>query len=141
MAEAVFIEALRRFSDELPDRRGGWLAAARDPVVGAALAQLHGDPARAWTVGDLAGEVGASRSVLVERFARFLGERPVAYLTRWRLQLAARRLETTKDTVVAIAMDVGYRSEASFNRAFKRQFGVPPGRYRNRASRADPRST
>jgi AraC-like DNA-binding protein len=135
MAEAMFVETLRRYVAAIPEEQAGWLAGARDPVVGGALALLHREPQRAWTISELAADVGASRSVLGERFARFLGESPLAYLARWRLQLAARRLETTEKGVLEIAMEVGYQSEPAFNRAFKRQFGAPPARYR-KASRA-----
>jgi AraC-like DNA-binding protein len=130
MAEAIFIETLRRYVEEMPPEETGWLAGARDPVVGAALALLHRKPCHAWTVAVLASEAGTSRSVLLERFDRFLGEPPLTYLARWRLQLAARKLQTTQDTVLNVAADVGYESEAAFNRAFKREFGVPPARYR-----------
>jgi AraC-like DNA-binding protein len=81
-------------------------------------------------LNELAGEVGTSRSILAERFLCLLGEPPLRYLARWRLQLAARLLEGSRKTVMQIASDVGYESEASFNRAFKREFGLPPGRYR-----------
>ncbi|HLQ77378.1 MAG TPA: helix-turn-helix transcriptional regulator, partial [Terriglobia bacterium] len=84
-----------------------------------------------WTIADLADEVGISRSALVERFTRYLSEPPMTYLTRWRLQLAARSLGSTSRGVAEIAADVGYESEAAFNRAFKREFGQPPGRYRS----------
>jgi hypothetical protein len=92
MAEALFIESLRRHMEQLPPEQTGWLAGARDSVVGAALAVMHRRPSHPWTLADLAAEVGASRSVFVERFQRFLGESPLAYLTRWRMQLAARKL-------------------------------------------------
>jgi AraC-like DNA-binding protein len=130
MAEALFIETLRRYMEQLPAGQGGWLAAARDPVVGTVLALLHRRPCHRWTTAELAQQAGASRSVLNERFTRFLGEPPQAYLSRWRLQLAARLLETTPQTIVRIAGDVGYESEAAFNRAFKREFGLPPAQYR-----------
>jgi AraC-like DNA-binding protein len=130
MAEVLFLETLRRYLEELPDTAVGWLAGARDPVVGAALSLLHGDPACAWTLQDLAAKVGASRSVLGQRFVEFLGEPPLAYLARWRLQLALRLLETTTKTALQIAIDVGYGSESTFNRAFKRQFAIPPATYR-----------
>lgn len=130
LAEALFVETLCRYMDELPPGRTGWLAGARDARVGRALALLHRDPARAWTLPDLAGECGASRTVLAERFAELMGESPLAYLARWRLQLGARRLLTTNGKVLQIAGEVGYESEAAFSRAFKREFGVPPGRYR-----------
>ena len=130
MAEAIFIETLRRYMAELPGEQMGWLAGARDPVVGGALSLMHRQPCRAWTLAELATEVGASRTVLTQRFERFLGEPPLTYLARWRLQLAARKLETTQATVLKVAADVGYESEAAFNRAFKRQFGIPPAQYR-----------
>jgi AraC-like DNA-binding protein len=132
MAEALFIETLRRYMERLPPKQTGWLAGARDPVVGAALALLHRRPGHAWTLAELAREVGAARSVVAERFARLLGEPPMAYLSRWRLQLAARLLQTTQKGVLEVALDAGYESEAAFNRAFKREFGRPPGQYRKK---------
>jgi AraC-like DNA-binding protein len=99
--------------------------------VGKSLGLLHSRVTHPWTIADLASEVGISRSALVERFTRYLSEPPMAYLTRWRLQLAARSLENTSRGVAEIAADVGYESEAAFNRAFKREFGQPPGRYRS----------
>ena len=130
MAEALFVEALRRFLRDMPEEETGWLAAARDPLVGAALAALHRDPQRHWALPELAAEVGASRSVLSERFHHFLGESPIHYLARWRLQLASRLLQADRKSVIEVAMDVGYESEAAFNRAFKREFGLPPAQYR-----------
>ncbi len=99
--------------------------------MGKSLGLLHSRIAHPWTIADLADEVGISRSALVERFTRYLSEPPMTYLTRWRLQLAARSLERTSRGVAEIAADVGYESEAAFNRAFKREFGQPPGRYRS----------
>jgi AraC-like DNA-binding protein len=132
MAEALFIETLRRYMEQLPPEHTGWLAGARDPVVGGALALLHRRPYHSWTAAELAEAVGASRTVVAERFVRFLGEPPLTYLARWRLQLAARLLETSRKTVLQVAMDVGYESEAAFNRAFKREFGLPPAQYRRK---------
>ena len=103
---------------------------ARDPIV-VSLGLLHSRIAHPWTIQDLADQVGISRSALVERFTRYLSEPPMTYLTRWRLQLAARSLERTSRGIAEIAADVGYESEAAFNRAFKREFGRPPGRYRS----------
>jgi len=130
LAEALFVETLCRYMDELPPGRTGWLAGARDAKVGRALALLHRDPAHAWTLPDLARASGTSRTVLADRFAQLMGEPPLAYLARWRLQLGARRLLTTNWKVLRVACDVGYESEAAFSRAFKRAFGVPPARYR-----------
>jgi AraC-like DNA-binding protein len=132
MAEALFIETLRRYMEQLPPEQTGWLAGARDPIVGAALALLHQRPSRPWTLPELAAEAGTSRTVLSERFSHFLDEPPLTYLARWRLQLAARRLQMTHDNIVQIALDVGYESEAAFNRAFKREFGFPPAQYRRK---------
>lgn len=130
MAEALFIETLRRYMEQLPAEQTGWLAAARDEIVGGALALMHGKPFHSWTVAELASEVGTSRSVLAERFARYLGEPPLTYLARWRLQLAARLLQTTRKTMLQVASEVGYDSQAAFNRAFKREFDVAPGQFR-----------
>ena len=132
MAQVLFVETLRRYMGHMPTGAVGWLAGARDPLVGGALSLLHRDPARAWTLARLAREAGASRSVLGERFTALLGESPLAYLARWRLQLGARLLETTAKTALQIAIDVGYGSESTFNRAFKREFGIPPARYRRK---------
>jgi AraC-like DNA-binding protein len=131
LSEALFVDTLRRYVSSLPEQQTGWLAGARDPIVGKSLGLLHSRIAHPWTIGDLADEVGISRSALVERFTRYLSEPPMTYLTRWRLQLAARSLERTSRGVAEIAADVGYESEAAFNRAFKREFGRPPGRYRS----------
>ncbi len=131
LSETLFAETLRRYILELPQGQNGWLAGARDPEVGKALALMHRQPASPWTVADLAREVGVSRSVLAERFRDYLGEPPVSYLTRWRLQLGAQMLNTTSYSVAQVASEVGYESEQAFNRAFKRQFGHPPARYRN----------
>jgi AraC-like DNA-binding protein len=130
LSEALFVDTLRRYVAGLPEQQTGWLAGARDPIVGKSLGLLHSRIAHPWTIADLADEVGISRTALVERFTRYLSEPPMTYLTRWRLQLAARSLENTPRGVSEIAGDVGYESEAAFNRAFKREFGEPPGRYR-----------
>jgi AraC-like DNA-binding protein len=140
LSEALFVDTLRRFVDGLPERQKGWLAGARDPVVGRSLGLLHSRAAHPWTIADLADEVGISRSALVERFTRYLSEPPMTYLTRWRLQLAARSLKRTSRGVADIATDIGYESEAAFSRAFKREFGLPPGRYRSDRKAADARA-
>jgi AraC-like DNA-binding protein len=130
LSEALFVDTLRRYVVSMPEQQVGWLAGARDPIVGKSLGLLHSRVAHPWTLANLAEEVGISRSGLVERFTRYLSEPPMTYLTRWRLQLAARSLERTPRGVAEIAIDVGYESEAAFNRAFKREFGHPPGKYR-----------
>lgn len=130
LSEALFVATLRRYMADMPDQQTGWLSAARDPVVGRSLTLMHSRVDYPWTIAELAGEVGISRSALVERFTRYLSEPPMTYLTRWRLQLAARTLVGTSKGVAEIASSVGYESEAAFNRAFKREFGIPPARYR-----------
>ena len=131
MSEALFVDTLRRYLAGLPQQEVGWLAAARDPIIGKSLMLLHSRTSHPWTIAELAKEVGLSRSSLVQRFTKYLSEPPMAYLIRWRLQLAARALTSTSRGVADIAEDVGYESEAAFNRAFKREFGLPPARYRN----------
>jgi transcriptional regulator GlxA family with amidase domain len=131
LSEALFVDTLRRYVAGLPEQQMGWLAGTRDPIVGKSLGLLHRRIAHPWTIADLAEDVGISRSALVERFTKYLSEPPMTYLTRWRLQLAARSLEKTSRGVAEIAAEVGYESEAAFNRAFKREYGQPPGRYRS----------
>jgi AraC-like DNA-binding protein len=130
MSEALFVDTLRRYLAALPKEEVGWLAAARDPIIGKSLMLLHSRTAHPWTIAELAKEVGSSRSALVERFTQYLAEPPISYLIRWRLQLAARALGSTSRSIAEIAEEVGYESEAAFNRAFKREFGSPPARYR-----------
>jgi len=130
LSEALFAETLRRYVDLLPPDQTGWLAGARDPDIGNALALVHRQPAAPWTIAELARRVGVSRSVLAERFRHFLGVPPMAYLTHWRLQLGAQLLMSTSHSVAQIAAEVGYESEPAFNRAFKREFASPPARFR-----------
>ncbi|HEY8410920.1 MAG TPA: AraC family transcriptional regulator [Pyrinomonadaceae bacterium] len=132
LAELLFVETLRRYINELPAGATGWLAGVRDSFIAHALALLHKDPARPWTIADLAREVGLSRSRLAERFRHFLGESPMAYLAQWRLRLGAEILQTSDDSVAQVASAVGYGSEAAFNRAFKREFASPPAAFRQR---------
>jgi AraC-like DNA-binding protein len=130
LAEVLFAEVLRRYLLTLPEGRSGWLAGAGDPAVGRALAALHARPTFNWTLDLLAQEAGISRSALTEKFTRFIGQAPMAYLHDWRLELGAEALRTTSRSVQRVAMDAGYESEAAFNRAFKRRFSLPPARYR-----------
>jgi len=134
LAELLFVEAMRRYALSLPPEQKGWLAGLRDPYVGRALALLHGKPAQAWTVEGLAREVALSRSALADRFVDLIGEPPMQYLTSWRLALAAQALRTGSDTVARISERCGYESEAAFNRAFKREFGVPPATWRKQVN-------
>jgi transcriptional regulator GlxA family with amidase domain len=102
------------------------------------LEKVDRRPAYPWTLAALAKEVSVSRSVLAERFRHYLKESPIAYLTRWRLQLGGQMLSSRSYSVARIAADVGYESEAAFNRAFKRQFTIPPARFRNRSRSGSP---
>jgi AraC-like DNA-binding protein len=130
MAELMFVEVVRRHVERLSSRETGWLAGLADAVVGPALAHMHERPAYAWTLPELAQTIGASRSVLSERFAQLVGVPPIQYLTRWRLQLAAEQLARSSAKVATIATQVGYESEAAFSRAFKRETGVSPAAWR-----------
>jgi AraC-like DNA-binding protein len=137
LSELIFVETIRRYLETLPPSQAGWLAGVRDPTVGQALAALHADPATAWTVDRLARAVGASRSVLAERFAMLVGQPPMQYLAMWRMQLASRRLRDG-EPVGAVAAAVGYESEAAFSRTFKRLVGHAPGAWRKNAGAAAP---
>lgn len=136
VSELMFVEALRRYLDALPPSAGGWLAALRDRHLGPAIAQLHADPARDWTVATLASSVGLSRSAFAERFQAQVGMTPLDYLTRWRMQVAARLLRDTARPLLSIALDAGYQSDAAFIRAFKREFGMTPARWRRSGATA-----
>jgi AraC-like DNA-binding protein len=136
LSEVLFVEVVRRHVDSLPAGHTGWLAGLRDPVVGYALALLHERPAEAWTLARLARDAGASRSALADRFTHFVGLPPMRYLTQWRLQLAARMLSDGEAKVSAVALDVGYESEAAFSRAFKKTVGSSPAAWRRRATGA-----
>lgn len=131
LAELMFVEVLQRHLATLSGEERGWLAALRDPLVARALSLLHGAPARRWTLQQLAQQAGCSRSVLAERFARFVGQAPMQYLAQWRMQLATRLLaEPGASKVAAVAEAVGYASEAAFSRAFKKCVGLSPAAWR-----------
>jgi AraC-like DNA-binding protein len=130
LAEVLFTEAIRSYVTTLPPDQQRWLAGLRDPFVGQTLALLHGRYAHPWTLDELARAVGLSRSTLTERFTRHLDMPPMRYLQRRRLLIAAERLRTTPHAVAHIGYEVGYESEAAFNRAFKREFGMAPGAFR-----------
>ncbi|MGD9694407.1 MAG: AraC family transcriptional regulator [Thermoleophilia bacterium] len=129
LAELMFLEALRQHIEALPAEARGWVAGLRDRRVGDALRVIHARPAERWTIDRLAREIGMSRSSLADRFADFTGMPPMTYLTRWRLQLAARMLERGV-MVTEAAAAVGYQSDAAFTRAFTRHVGTSPGAWR-----------
>jgi AraC-like DNA-binding protein len=136
VCELMFVEVVRRHLGALPAEQTGWLAGLRDPMVGRALALLHARAAEAWSLDRLSKEAGLSRSALADRFAHFVGQSPMQYLARWRMQLAARLLADGPAKVSAVALEVGYESEAAFSRAFKKTVGSSPAAWR-RARAAD----
>jgi len=135
LSELMFVEAIRRYIEGLPAEQTGWLAGLRDRFVGKTLALIHSKPAHPWTVEELAGRVGLSRSALAERFTGLIGQPPMQYLTRWRLQLAANLLRASSRNVASVAAGVGYDSEAAFSRAFKRELGITPAAWRRARDR------
>jgi len=131
LSELMFVEVLRRHIEGLPEASRGWLSGLRDPHVSEALRLIHGRPTDPWTLDGLAQKVGLSRTAFASRFAEFVEVPPMQYVARWRLQLAARLIERGASLADA-CVEVGYESEAAFNRAFKKFVGVPPGAWRKR---------
>ncbi len=127
LCDVLIVQAIRRWISDDSAARRGWVGALHDPQIGRAISLVHRDPARAWTVESLAQEVALSRSAFAARFSELVGESPMAYVTRWRMQVAKGWLSEADLTVSQVAMRLGYGSEAAFNRAFKRIVGVPPG--------------
>jgi AraC-like DNA-binding protein len=134
LSELLFVEAVRRHAEALPDGQTGWLAGLREPYVARALALLHRDITRRWTVDDLGREVGLSRSALADRFIRLIGVPPMHYLASWRMQVATEKLRNTSASLAQVAEMVGYDSEAAFSRAFKKAFGAAPATWRRSSS-------
>ena len=134
LSELLFVEAVRRYVEALPEGQTGWLAGLRDDYVARALALLHRDVARSWTVDELGRHVGLSRSALAERFTHLIGVAPMRYLANWRMQVAAQELRNRSTSLAQIANTVGYESEAAFSRAFKKAFGSAPAAWRRSRS-------
>jgi AraC-like DNA-binding protein len=132
LSELLFVEAVREYVAGLPAERQGWLAGLRDPAVGRTLALIHARPEHPWTAEALATEAFLSRSAFAERFTSLVGVPPMSYLTAWRMQVAAQALREGRRSIAQIATAVGYESEATFARAFKREMSVSPGEYRRR---------
>jgi AraC-like DNA-binding protein len=130
LIDVMFVEAIRTWLKNQPEGSAGWLGALRDPAIGAALGLIHKTPEKPWTVPGLAAHVGMSRSPFAARFTALVGQSPMSYLQRWRLQLAAKLLQDHARSLSNIAEQVGYESAAAFSRIFKREFGAAPGRYR-----------
>jgi AraC family transcriptional regulator, alkane utilization regulator len=130
LSELLFVEAVRRYAETLPEGQTGWLAGLRDTHVARALALLHRDIARPWTVDELCREVGLSRSALADRFIRLIGVPPMHYVASWRMQVATQKLRNTSASLAQVAEMVGYESEAAFSRAFKKAVGTAPATWR-----------
>lgn len=130
LSELMFIDAVRRYVEALPPHNTGWLAAFRDPIVGRALSLIHSKPSLDWTVQGLANQSGVSRTIMWERFVQFVGLPPMQYLARWRMQMASEMLNRGNRNMATIAADIGYGSESSFSRAFKKMTGISPSMWR-----------
>ena len=136
LSELLFVRVLRWYVEERAEDAAGWFAGLHDPQLRAALALMHAEPGRDWTVAELADNCGMSRAAFAEHFAASIGETPMRYLTQWRMQIAATRLRESQMTVEAVAEHVGYTSQASFTRAFRGLVGAPPSVWRRRQSGA-----
>jgi AraC-like DNA-binding protein len=130
LIDSLLLYILRAWMDEFPRRAPGWAGALRDPSIAPALAAIHADPANGWTVESLAARAGLSRAAFARKFHAMVGEPPLTYLTRWRMTTAARLLRESDAPLAAVAARTGYRSEFAFAKAFKREYGQAPGRYR-----------
>jgi AraC-like DNA-binding protein len=133
LADILVVQAIRSWLETDAAARGGWLGALQDRQIGRAIALIHGQPERQWTVASLARELAMSRSAFAARFTQLVGEPVMQYVARWRMQLAFSSLREGA-TVGEVAGHLGYRSEAAFARAFKRVTGIPPGAVRRRAA-------
>jgi AraC-like DNA-binding protein len=132
--DALFLYLLRAWL-KVSKLEVGWLAALQDRCVSRTLARMHADPARPWTVDDLAAEAGISRATFSRRFSKRMGEAPLSYLTRWRMSLAMQMLAETRAPLATLARNVGYDSEFAFSRAFKRYYGAAPSFFRQSSAR------
>ncbi|WP_419993448.1 AraC family transcriptional regulator [Streptomyces boninensis] len=130
--DAVLMYSLRAWYDESCTGHTGWGDVLTDPVVGRSLEAMHTHPERPWTIESLGAHVGLSRAAFARRFAGLVGQPPLAYLTWWRMSLAARLLRDTDTAVAEVAQRVGYSSEFAFAGAFKREYQTTPARYRKR---------
>lgn len=142
LCDVLIIQAIRWWIENDPAAKAGWLGALRDPIIGQALSLMHSEPANDWTVTSLAAAAGISRSGFSARFGELVGTSPKHYLTRWRMQLGHDMLRTSKESILAIATQLGYQSEAAFSRAFKRETGSAPSHVRRADSlKQDPAGT
>ena len=130
LSEMMFVDAVRRYIDRLPEDATGWLAGLRDDCVGAALTLIHADPGHPWMIEEISARVGLSRSALHDRFVRLIDDAPMQYLARWRMQVASTRLSETTAPIATIGFELGYGSETAFSRAFERIVGTAPSQWR-----------
>jgi AraC-like DNA-binding protein len=137
LIDSLFVYVVRAWLRDQPEGAGGWLGALRDPQIRKALSQIHESPQAPWTVESLARSVAMSRAAFAKRFADLVGEPPLAYVTRWRMDLAAKLLRESGESVSRIAGRVGYISETAFAKAFRRRRKVAPGQYRYRRAAAE----
>jgi len=136
LAGLLLIQLIRAYLDTSPAPLSGWLGALQDERIGQALAAMHAQPEKPWSVEALAREVAMSRSAFAARFRALVGETPMSYLTRWRMHRAAHLLRTEAPTIAELSGRVGYLSEATFAKTFKRVLGLPPAAYRRHAATA-----
>jgi AraC-like DNA-binding protein len=134
LSEVLVVETLRRYASRMPEGQTGWLAGLRDRAVGKCLALMHEKPAHPWTLESLAREAGTSRSVLAEKFTHYVGQSPIQYLGKWRMSIASNLLRRSALSMMHVALEVGYETDAAFGRAFKREFGMPPASWRRENS-------
>jgi AraC-like DNA-binding protein len=134
LADILVIQAIRSWISTDPQAQTGWLGALRDKQIGRAIALIHRDPARDWTVASLASAVGMSRSAFAARFTELVGEPAMHYLSRWKMHAALTWLKESDAPLSQLASKLGYESEAAFSRAFKRLMGVSPGAARRQAA-------
>jgi AraC-like DNA-binding protein len=132
LLDMLLLYTLRAWLDERAhdEPAAGWAAALHDPGITAALQAVHADPGYPWTVRELAGRAGLSRAAFSRRFAALVGRPPLTYLTWWRMVVAARLLREGNAPLAVVAQRIGYTSEFAFAKAFKREYGLAPGRYR-----------
>ena len=135
LVNTLLVFIVRNWIEQQPAASAGWLGALRDDQIGRALALIHEAPERKWTVNEIASNVGMSRATFARRFSALVGESPHAYVTRWRMNLAARLLRTTSESAERIAASVGYDSPTAFGAAFRKHLSLSPGQYRNHAHR------
>jgi len=138
LMNVLFVYIVRAWLALQPQRSAGWLGALRDPSIGKVLALIHESPQQRWTVDKLAGSASMSRAAFAKRFSDLVGESPLAYVTRWRMDLAANLLRESNSPINIVATQVGYESETAFSKIFRRSRGLPPGQYRTQHTTSSP---